>query len=387
MVEFLTLKRAAKKNTRLVFINQDVGYLMIDILNKFTQAGYECVLITGRVVERKAILDKRVKKDKIIYYNRSTITKRLISWIVGFIQILFKVITNYRKDTLFIVTNPPLAPLLPLITFNRYYQLVFDLDLVRVLDTRLIKQSELLSKYWRFTLKRIMGKADKVFTLTKGMAKSLKPYVEDKNLLIMPLWTDNEELLPLKKCDNPFAKEYGLEDKFVVMYSGNLGASSGVEPLLEVARITGEIIQFIIVGEGLRKEALINKRDKYGLSNCLFLPWQLPETLPYSLAAADLAVICLAGSESNRSIPSKLYNNMSVGNPILAITNRYSDLAEVVNGFKIGKVFEAEEINDIANFISSLAADSVLQNEYRANSQKASLNFTSDNIDIILNNL
>lgn len=360
---------------------------MIDILNKFTQAGYECVLITGRVVERKAILDKRVKKDKIIYYNRSTITKRLISWIVGFIQILFKVITNYRKDTLFIVTNPPLAPLLPLITFNRYYQLVFDLDLVRVLDTRLIKQSELLSKYWRFTLKRIMGKADKVFTLTKGMAKSLKPYVEDKNLLIMPLWTDNEELLPLKKCDNPFAKEYGLEDKFVVMYSGNLGASSGVEPLLEVARITGEIIQFIIVGEGLRKEALINKRDKYGLSNCLFLPWQLPETLPYSLAAADLAVICLAGSESNRSIPSKLYNNMSVGNPILAITNRYSDLAEVVNGFKIGKVFEAEEINDIANFISSLAADSVLQNEYRANSQKASLNFTSDNIDIILNNL
>ncbi|MDD2983061.1 MAG: glycosyltransferase family 4 protein [Crocinitomicaceae bacterium] len=372
----------------MVFINQDTGYLMIDIVNAFVAKGYDCVLITGRVVERKILLDKNVKIDSIVRYNRETIPKRVFSWTMGFMQIWFKVLFTYRKDELIIVTNPPLAPLLPLFCRNKYYQLIFDLDIVRVLDLGFVKKTKILSLLWKKAIKKALGGAEFVFTLTKGMAEMLQPFVENKEVVIMPLWTDNSEFRMIHKSDNSFVKKHHLENKFIVMYSGNLGASSGVEPIIEVANnVTNENIIFLIIGEGLRKEALIKKRDEYKLKNCIFLPWQDPSVLPFSLAAADLAVVSLVGTESKRSIPSKIFNNMSVGNPILGIASKESDLADIIEKLNIGQIFEANEIKEIINFIDALSTTKEMHRQYRFNSSAASEKFTSLNTNIILDRI
>ncbi|MDY0281417.1 MAG: glycosyltransferase WbuB, partial [Salinivirgaceae bacterium] len=72
----------------IVFINQDSGYLMIYIVNAHVAAGYQCTLITGRLIERDTKLDDSVNIKRIIAYNRRSKLKRLYSWIIGFIQIL-----------------------------------------------------------------------------------------------------------------------------------------------------------------------------------------------------------------------------------------------------------------------------------------------------------
>ena len=72
---------------KIVFINQDSGYLMIDIVNAHVAKGYECVLITGRLVERNSKLSESVKVKRIIAYNRSSTFRRLFTWSFGFLQI------------------------------------------------------------------------------------------------------------------------------------------------------------------------------------------------------------------------------------------------------------------------------------------------------------
>ena len=370
---------------KMIFINQDVGYLMIDIVNKFVDEGYDCVLITGRVIERKNPLNKKVKIDNIIEYNRNTIAHRIISWVVGFFQIWFKILFKYRKEELFIVSNPPIAPLLPLVSSNDYYQLVFDLDFVWALDVGIIKNVKLFTRLWKLIIKKSYRRAKGVFTLTKGMGEILEKFTEGKKVHVMPLWTDNSEFKVVNKRDNPFVIEHNFQDKFVVMYSGNIGVTSGVEPLIEVAKLTrNKNILFLIVGQGLRKEALMLKAEEYKLANCIFMPWQQPSVLPFSLAAADLAVVSLGGKDSKLSIPSKLFNNMSVGNPILGITMKDSDLAHTIESLDVGRVFESNEIQEITDFIDTLSLDKEMQETFQFNSREASGKFTPENINIIL---
>jgi hypothetical protein len=87
---------------------------MIDIINAYAAAGYHCVLITGRLVERSTQLHESVRIEGIIKYDRKTTFRRLLTWTLGFFQILIKIIFKFRKDVLFIVSNPPIALFLPI---------------------------------------------------------------------------------------------------------------------------------------------------------------------------------------------------------------------------------------------------------------------------------
>jgi len=307
---------------------------------------------------------------------------------LGFAQIYIKVILRYRNAKLFLVGNPPLVSLLPLVCRNRYYQLFFDLDLVRLLDKKAIKKFKMFRKLLENLLRNVLKNADGIFTISKGMAEILNKFSNGKHVHIMSLWSDNQYFKPIEKRNNPFIHKHNLQDKFIVMYSGNLGAYSGVEVLIELARaINNKDILFIIIGEGILKKSLIKKRNEFRLENCIFLPWQHPDILPFSLAAADLAVVSLAESEGKHSMPSKLYNNLSVGVPILCISSANSDLFLTVNELNVGRSFETRDIVGMVNFINELYANKDLHEKYCQNSLLASRKFTASNIEIILNNL
>ncbi len=79
--------------------------------------------------------------------------------------------------------------------------------------------------------------------------------VSNSKIELIPVWADPEEVRPLPK-ENSFRHDHGLADKFVVMYAGNMGLTSCLEDILQAAEILREQteIQFVIVGEGVKKE-------------------------------------------------------------------------------------------------------------------------------------
>ena len=105
---------------KIVFINQNAGYIMIDIIDAFSSKYDVLALITGNLVIRSKNLPKDVVLHKIIKYNRSNKYKRIYTWCIGSFQIFLQIILRYRDSHLFIVTNPPISPLLPLITKNPF---------------------------------------------------------------------------------------------------------------------------------------------------------------------------------------------------------------------------------------------------------------------------
>lgn len=371
---------------KIVLINQDSGYLMIDIANTFSNAGYKVSLITGRLVVRTTALNVNIKIERIAAYKRSSVIMRLLTWITGYFQILLLIWFKYRGASLFIVSNPPFAPLIPLFCKNPFSLLVYDVYIEKPKEYLPLGKYSPLFVIWEKLHRRVFQKSQNIFTLTNGMKKALEKYSGNKKVDVVSVWTDNVFLKPLSPEINPFIKRHNLDGKFIVMYSGNIGASSGVENILDVAaRIQDEKIIFVIIGEGLRKEAVLKKMKWLCLKNCLVLPWQKVETLPFSLASANLAVVSLANKSAHNAIPSKLFNYMSVGAPILCIANKTSDVYKLVHYEKIGVCYEPEQIDEMAEFITNLKEDKEKQFEYHKNAIEASKKFTSNNAKKFLN--
>lgn len=375
-------------NKTVVFINQSSGYLMVDILNQFTEDGYKCTLITGLLVERNTPLSKKVRVRRIIRYNNTSFFKRIFSWGWGSVQIFFIVLFRYPRAHLFIVSNPPMAALIPLILPNHFSLLIFDVYPDAITELGILKNKSLIIRAWVKANQRVYPRADDLFTITEGMKELLSLYARDKNIEIVPLWADIEFLAHIPQGENLFLKSHELEDSFVVLYSGNIGISNDVEVIVDIAKqLKNGKIKFVIIGAGARKKRLIEKVENEGLKNVTILPWQDVEYLPYTLSGANIGVVTLGKGASRLAIPSKIFSLLSVGVPILGIASKESDLNNFIEFHKAGKCFIPEDIEGMAQYIIWLA-NNPHQCEYlRNNALRASSLFTKKNAKTFVQNL
>ena len=174
--------------------------------------------------------------------------------------------------------------------------------------------------------------SQRISVISKNFRQTLlKKRVRDSKIEIIPVWADPNEVRPMQK-QNGFRHEHGLNDKFVVMYAGNIGMTSCLEDILHAAEILREQndIQFVIVGEGVKKESLEAEMQAKQLTNILFLPYQPREIFPEMLAAADLSLVTLNAGAALSSLPSKIFNVMASARPILAVTPPGSEIMQII---------------------------------------------------------
>ena len=183
----------------------------------------------------------------------------------------------------------------------------------------------------------------------------LQKGVPADKLSVTPVWADPGEVRPLPR-ENQFRQQHDLNDSFVVLYAGNLGHTSAVEDLLDAADLlrTQPTIRFVLVGEGVKKAELLDIAQRQQLTNVLFLPFQPRERFAEMMAAADVSVVTLNPSLARTSLPSKLFNIMASGRPVLAIAPHDSEVAQVVERAHCGIVVQPGDPQEVANQVRFL---------------------------------
>ncbi|MGC4032811.1 MAG: glycosyltransferase family 4 protein [Tepidisphaeraceae bacterium] len=157
--------------------------------------------------------------------------------------------------------------------------------------------------------------------------------------------------------ENPFRREHGLANKFVVMYSGNHTPANPLDTVLQAAvRLKDDAgIHFAFVGGGMEKARVKAAIAEHRLTNVLELPYQPRETLPFSLGAADVHVVTLGESMVGIVHPCKVYGAMAVGRPILFVGPRPSHVTDMMDQVDLGRAVEHGNIDGCINAIRSLA--------------------------------
>ncbi len=367
----------------VLLANQSTGYLMVDIVNAYVQSGkYDRMeLFAGEINIRPSVPDSSVHVIKTVKYDKSSTLKRLLTWVGAFVHLLWVVWRRSKHCHLVLVSNPPLNVFVPLFTRKKFSFIVYDLYPDSLFSQGFVKRNSFLGRWWMTKNKQIFAKADCVFTLSEDMKKAVAQYVAEDKIKIVYNWAHNEHIRPIDKKENVFLTDLKLQDKFIVLYSGNMGMTHDIDVLVDVAdRLKeNEKIHFLFIGEGAKKAVVEEKVARYGLKNCSVLPYQPLEVLPYSMGAADLAVVTTDAKQSGLSVPSKTYTYLATGAALLCLAEDNTELARLTRERRIGRCFVSQDLGGIAGYILQMVSDRRLLQEYKDNSRKTSLMYTPEN--------
>ena len=205
----------------------------------------------------------------------------------------------------------------------------------------------------------VYDRASIVSVISSGFRQNLlaKGVPEDK-VVVIPNFVDTSFVTPLKK-DNAFAREHGLEGKFVLLFAGNVGMSQGLDTVLETAKRLSahDDMLFLFVGNGVAKAALQQQAEEWGLQNVCFLPFQPRERVPEVYASADVCLIPLRKGIARDSVPSKALTIMAAGRPVIGSVDQGSDIWECICKARCGICVEPESSDELARAIETLYAD------------------------------
>jgi glycosyltransferase involved in cell wall biosynthesis len=149
-----------------------------------------------------------------------------------------------------------------------------------------------------------------------------------------------------------------LEDKFVVLYIGAHGISQGLTSIVDAAAQLPDdrTVEFVFVGEGADRAKLIARAKERGLTNIRFLEPVDRRGVQAFYSLADLCLVPLRKIPLfDAFIPSKMFEIMSVGRPILASVRGES--ADILRRSGAAEIVEPENASELAAAITRLAAN------------------------------
>ena len=372
---------------KYVYIVNVTRQLSIDMINYFHSKGADIHLITGTLEVNYAPLNPAVKVTYLIKYNNSSALKRVCTWVLFTVQSFFYLLFINRKKELIIITSPPFIVFLGLffkkIRNQKYHLIIWDLYPDALINFKVLKEKSFIIKFWKKLNKKCFNHAQNIFTLGKHLSEAIEKYTYKKPIIIEN-WVDTDFIKPMPKSENSFVAKYKLENKLIVMYSGNLGVTHDIESIVTTADIlkNNTNIYFLIIGDGAKKTRISQMVKEKNLNNILLLPYQEKEVLPFSLSSADIGIVTLGEGAESISVPSKTYYTLAAGSAIIALASLKSELAIIIEKYQCGKIFDKPDCNSIADFIIQLSKNNAELESFKKNSRKASFDFTPINASL-----
>lgn len=204
--------------------------------------------------------------------------------------------------------------------------------------------------------------ADHIVTIGREMQETLVKRFANRPVppsSVIFNWANEQEIVPLPRTHpevEAFRSQYGLADKFVVMYSGNIGLYYDLENLIKLTASFKEVrdLAFVFIGEGAVKQILVDYVHEECLDNVYFVPYQAVEKLKYSLNAADVHLVVNQKGIKGVSVPSKIYGVMAAGKPVLGILEKGSEAHRLIVESNCGAVAEPQQYDEIVRRIDDL---------------------------------
>ncbi len=169
---------------------------------------------------------------------------------------------------------------------------------------------------------------------------------------VIPNFVDTDAIKPQPR-DNSYRREFGLGDRTVVMYAGNLGFSQSVDLLLDAARDLADdpSVVFVVNGGGSQREPLMARSED--LDNLVWVEMQPKERVGEVLAAADVHTVLLKTGLARSSVPSKLYSILASGRPAIASIDEGTEVARTLSEAHAGVSVPPD---DSAAFVAAVRA-------------------------------
>ena len=337
------------------------AYILTNIANALSEK-YEVHVICGPKSSRIASvshLKETIKIHRVRSFNLSkdklfTRSIRLLLITISFAGILlFK---SKRKDKVLVVTNP--APFLVIASFIKKIKrfeltiLTHDLFPENVIPAGVIRSEQsLLYRLLLWKFNRSYAKADKIIAIGRDMEELIRLKISQYNskavVKVITNWADPWiNVSPARPC----------LDKIEIQYAGNIGRVQGLMDFLEVFKeAENKSVLLSIWGGGAMCSTIMNTIQEWKLDNIYQHGFYTRNQYEQIVQDCDLSLVTLVDGMYGLGVPSKAYNIMAAGKPILFIGSRDSEIWRLVKENEIGYCFVPTDKQGILKFLQSLS--------------------------------
>ncbi|HWT76047.1 MAG TPA: glycosyltransferase family 4 protein [Mobilitalea sp.] len=308
----------------------------------------------------------RVKTTEFSKGNKLSRIKNILTYFFRAIRATGKV---GRIDYVYTISQPPiLGGILGVVgKWLKHAKLIYNIQDFNPEQIMAVNYSKnkLLLKFMKELDKFCCQRANRVIVVGRDMVETLKRRFNGKkvpNYCFINNWIDEKEIYPLEESNDrvtEFKRKYGLEGKFVIMYSGNLGLYYDLENLMVVIEKFKDLKDtvFAFVGDGSVRERLVQYKETHEMGNVVFIPYQDKEALIYSLNAGNVHWVVNAKGIKGVSVPSKLYGVMATGKPVIGVLEEGSEARIIIEETGCGYVVEPSNYAGIENIIRKILDD------------------------------
>lgn len=314
------------------------SYIMGEIANAMVQKYKVGVICGPEIYDKRKKVDVNNKfklDDSIDIYrteatdlDKNTMKGKAISFLLMSRRMIALVKKHvHRDDKVLMVTNPaPMVPLMASLKKKVGFELNILVHDVFPENTRPAGLKLPLYGVFKHIFDRAYSKADQLIVLGRDMANVLDQKIKDSlkgnigpKITIIENWADIKNIKP-----QPFP-----EGKIIIEYAGNIGRVQGLENVMD--KLPGDV-EFHIYGTGAMEEKLKSRKQE----NVFFHGPYFRSQQNTVLAACDIALVTLQEGMYGLGVPSKTYNILASGRPILFFGPKNSEIDLLVRENGIG---------------------------------------------------
>jgi colanic acid biosynthesis glycosyl transferase WcaI len=310
-------------------------------------------------------------------FPKTNLLGRILNIITFTTSAGLKVLFSSDKEPVWTHTTPPfLGILLSFICSLKKRKFIYILlDIFPEGLVRLGKVSKRNPFIWLWH--RLFIKALNRSTIIVVIGRDIGQFVESQcreskvRIEYIPHWQNENLLFPVDFRNNRFVIEHGLENKFVVQYSGNMGLWNEIQTLGKAVKKNIEEVFFVFVGGGIRKKELFKEFSVSDQQNVIILPFQPNESFNNVLTASKAQLVTLRAGLEGMAVPCKIYGILAAGLPVIAMVPEQSEIAYIVKEENCGIVLDPSDLNGLLNAIGILKSDDNLRKMMGQNSRKS----------------
>jgi glycosyltransferase involved in cell wall biosynthesis len=339
--------------------NNQTGYYMTGIAEGLTEK-FNVRVICGQpnYAAKGTLAPKKefYKNVEIFRVWSTTLDKdiiffRLINMLTIGFSIFFKILANVKKnEVILVVSAPPTLPFIAALAakiLRGKYNLIIQDKYPETLTAvgKLSPKSLTVKILNRLNVWLYLG-ASKIIVVGRDMKmlvlSQLQGFSNSKNktpeVKVIQNWASLEEIEPLPRDDNELLKELQIADKFIFLYAGNMGYPQDIESIVKCAEKlkTDERFHFLFIGSGVKKRWLEREVLEKSLINITILAPRSRNEQKIFLNACDVGLVPLVKKMWGVAMPSRTYNLLAAGKPVLALTENDSEVAKVIEDDQVG---------------------------------------------------
>jgi colanic acid biosynthesis glycosyl transferase WcaI len=319
---------------------------------------------SARQITDEVLSGVQVHRIATTRFGRDGLAGRAMDYLSFYIACAWRLLKLLRRgDVLIAKTDPPLLSILaaPIAKARRAVLINWQQDVFPEVASHL--GANPLPKWLDRPLRRLRDASLRAAKMNVLIGDRMREHLAVRGipafkLCVIENWADEHAIRPKATTASGLRSRLGLEDRFVVCYSGNLGRAHEFETLLGAAQALKEEPRFIflIIGGGAKMETLKRSVESLALDNFRFLPHQPRDTLEDSLAAADVHLVSLLPALEGLIVPSKLYGILAAGRPLIFIGDADGDIGRVIERAQCGRRIGVGDSSALDDALRSLAA-------------------------------